>query len=291
MKIGFESTILLLCLLLALAKASSQVNQTTQSMQQNLRVVPRISRSDASRQDSFDLKINEIDSPGSKNPIDPTEPGELYKTLVIAEPYKSLIQSTTRLALAQTTIPNHVGLETMMSLLTDATNMLIKPGNLLVAIKLIFALLIPVLGLAILLPGGPTFLMSVWQDPLNLDTFYRTRIADDRTLSVVSLSTEEFIQRVGLSNKKCRERSVCHFGQLIRYLAPETSQSLIKFARSNLSSSSSEFRKHSLVRAFILGFVDRECKSLDQTLEPAKGVCMGDMFSFISSTLQRPRPS
>lgn len=221
------------------------------------RIIKRVNRANNNKQqqDSFDQNQNEIDDSGTSSSWDPNQ------RYILAEPFKSLVQTTTRYALAQTTMPNHMSIDTAMSLLSDVAYFLSKPINMLKAMKLVTIFIASSLGLY-MVPGGSDFIGSLWQNPsdaLNLDNYLSNGLSERSVLDVVSARTDEALSSVGLEANFCREKSLCHLGEILHCFLPNTSQTIIKFARENFSSNSNGLKEHPMTRAFVTGFVDRNC--------------------------------
>lgn len=181
----------------------------------------------------------------------------------VAEPYKSILKTTTRFALSQTKL-SHVNLETAMTMLNDVGYVLAKPSNLLKAIKIVTVTMATFLTATIFFPGAHRFLEKVWNDPLNTFNLDSERSVVDDTLS-----------RFGIQDSSCRQRSVCYTGEAIRCLFPETSEDISKFFKENFSNSG--FKNHTYVSAFISGFSDKNCANVSP--EAGDTSCLGSLIN------------
>lgn len=185
------------------------------------------------------------------------------KSIDIGEPYKSLLKTTARFAIAQSKLSNHFNLDTMMNLLSDATYYLARPVILIKLLKLLVPLVFSLTITIMLVPGGHSFINSLYRDPmntLNLDRYFTNGVSEKSVLSILGTKTDETLSRVGLQDTSCRERSLCYMGEILRCSLPTTSESITKFASENFANS--EIKDYVFARAFISGFVDRNCTNI-----------------------------
>lgn len=183
--------------------------------------------------------------------------------IVVGEPYKSLIQTTARFALAQSKISNHVHIDTAMGVLNNASWLLAKPKNLLKVFKMVVVTMATLTATIFLFPGAWGFFKDVWEDPsntLNLDRYLTNGISERSALSMLGSKAEETLSRVGLEDGSCRERSLCYLGEILKCSFPYTSESLARFASDNFSSTN--VRENVYARAFLTGFVDHNCTKI-----------------------------
>lgn len=259
MKKGSRTLILVLCWLFVLTEPTrADISSQRASRGSQQITLTRVNRSEKNKSLDQDQKQNEIEGAASSS-------AQLDKPYLLPEPYKSLVQTTARYALAQTGVPNHINIDTAMSMLNDAAYLLFKPGNLLRAVKVASVLLASSLGLSIFVPGGSKFVESLWRDPassLDLDSYLTNGVSERSVLDVVSSKTDEAFNRVGIEAQICREKSLCHIGEILRCFFPTSSQSILKFSRENFSSNSEKLRELPLAQAFLSGFVDRNCTKL-----------------------------
>lgn len=251
----------LACVFIALLVLDSRAQDIDDQAENNKRQAPkiniRVNRANNKRHDDS----NEIEATSSKN----SNGDDSSRTLVMAEPYKSLLQFTTRLALTRTNLSKHIDLDNAMSLLSDVAYFLSKPSHLMLAVKLVSVFVVSSLGLSFLLPGGSRFVESVWQDPsnsLDLDRYLSNGTSEQSVLEVVNARTDEAWSRVGDEARLCRQVSMCHFGEILHCFLPRTSKMVIKFARDNFSSKSNPFKNRPMAEAFVSGFVERNCTRL-----------------------------
>ena len=214
--------------------------------------------------------------------------------IIIVEPYKSLLQTTTRFALAQTQVTQHMNIDTAMNLLNQIAYSLAKPIILLRVIKSIVVLLASLMTTAFFFPGAQKFLEAVWRDPneaFQLDRYMRNGIQGRSVLAAIGSSTEETLNRVGLQDYSCRERSLCYIGEILKCSFPDSSEKVTNFVTENLSSSAG--KENVYARAFVSGFVDRNCTLVGLTNPNETKNCLGDFFHsiFIGGSSKSKRSS
>lgn len=163
---------------------------------------------------------------------------EIDDRILISEPYKSLIQTTTRFALSNTQISKHVNVDIVMNFLNDAGYMLAKPIVLLSVVKAV-AVIVGTLMLGVFfLPGAPQFIEAAWRNPIKAFGFKKylsNGMYEKSVLAVLNTRTEELLARLGLDNDGCRQKSLCHVGEMIRTAMPQKSKAAVKFWRENFA--------------------------------------------------------
>lgn len=236
--------------LLALTTSCCLAN-SSQQQQQNIRLSSNLRRVNKIRQDP-DFKENEIMY------------NEDQPDYLLPEPYKSIAQTTTRFALAQAALPEHVTIEGAMSVLNDAFYMLARKEVLMKVFKVLSTLIASSLGAALL---APDLMRVIWRQPskiLDLDQHLHGGFSEARVMQLANSTSEQVFQSVGLEARVCRERSVCYMGEILHCWLPRSSEAIIRFAKRNFAPNSGQlFRSHPLGRAFLLGFVDRNCSSIE----------------------------
>lgn len=215
---------------------------------------------------------------------------EIDDRITIGEPYKSLLKTTARFALAQTQVTKHINIETAMDLLNDTSYLLSKPSTLLKAIKVAAVSAATLIATIFFFPGAHQFLEAAWQDPLNtlnLDKYLTNGLQERSVLAVLGSKTDETLARVGLQDNSCRERSLCYLGEMLKCSFPQTADSLTKFATDNFSSTG--IRENIYGRAFISGFVDRNCSKVGLTAAQETHNCLGSFFSSLLAENSRSK--
>lgn len=207
----------------------------------------------------------------------------------LVEPYKSLFQTTARFALAQTKLTRHVNIETAMGFLGDLSYFLSKPANLMRAVKALAFIMASALATAFFFPGAHRFMDTILHDPseaLNLDRYLTNGISERSVLAALGSRTDETLSRVGLQENGCRQRSLCYMGEIIRCSFPETSDNITKFASENFSSTN--LKDNTYARAFISGFVDRNCTSIGSSSENGRESqnCLSNFFTSVLSGIE-----
>jgi len=206
---------------------------------------------------------------------------EIEDRIQVNEPYKSLIQTTARFALAQTKISNHVNMDVAMDLLGKVGFMLSKPSVLFRVIKVAAVTIATIIATTFFFPGIYTVADSVWRNPVdafNLDRYLSNGVREKSVMGIISSKTEDALSRVGLHDSTCRERSICHVGEMLKCTFPDTSEILSKFASENFSNS--VYKENRFVKAFLSGFVDQNCTKAGAE-DVSSHNCLGNVFNSI----------
>jgi len=208
------------------------------------------------------------------------EQNEIDDRIVVGEPYKSLLKTTTRFALAQTKISNHLNLDVAMDLLSDAGFMLSRTSTLIKLVKIVAVTIASLLATTLILPGTYKFVDAAWRNPsatLNFDRYLSNGVSEKSVLSVLGSKTDETLKRIGLQDYACREQSLCYIGEILKCSFPQTSEGIIKFASENFSNTG--IKDNIYARAFVSGFVDRNCSRVATSSETSN--CLGNLFNSI----------
>lgn len=201
------------------------------------------------------------DSEFKENEINETISSQ--KPYLLPEPLKTIAQTTTRFALAQTPLPDHMTIDGTMDILNDAFYLLAKPEIMMKMFKLSGVVIASSMGAALI---APELVDTIWRKPsslLSLDQYFNETVIESRVMSIANTTTDHVFESVGLNARVCRERSICYLGEIFHCWAPKTSDALIRFAERNFSSSSNALKTHPLVKAFLLGFVDHNCSAIE----------------------------
>lgn len=218
-----------------------------------------------------------------------TKPIEIEQRLLLNEPYKSLIQTTTRYALIQTRVANYVNIDTAMTFINKVSYMLSKPSTLIKAVKtvaiLITTLLTSALATLIFLPNVMWFILRAIRDPfnlLNLDKYLNNGISGRTLVETLSWQTDDLLGKIGLHESSCRERSVCYIGQALNYTFPDTASTVTKFSQDNLPDAVYN-KDNKYTKAFLAGFTEQNCTSANP--DSSEQSNMGCLSGFINSVI------
>lgn len=201
--------------------------------------------------------------------------------IIVGEPYKSLIQTTARFALAQSKISNHVHIDTAMRVLNNASWLLAKPKNLMKVFKMIAVTMASLTATIFFFPGAWGFLRAAWEDPsntMNLDKYLTNGISERSALSMLTSKADDALSRVGLDDSSCRERSLCYLGEILKCSFPYTSESLARIASDSFSGTN--LRENVYSRAFLTGFIDHNCTKVMSEGEDSHN-CLSNFFNTI----------
>lgn len=230
---------------------------------------------------------NKDDMQDNNIPDDQTKRNESDTRIVIGEPYKTMIQTATRLALAQSRVTNHINIDTAMNLIGEAAHFLSKPKVLLKTLKVAMVIFVTMLATIFVFPSAHKFAGLAWHDPasaLNLDRHLSNGLEARSVIEVIGSKTDQTLNRVGLESNSCRQKSICYFGEIVKCSFPTTAETLTKFASENFSGSS--IKENIYARAFISGFVDRNCTAVDASGPQEAHNCLGDFFNSILGGLE-----
>lgn len=192
----------------------------------------------------------------------------------ITEPYRSLIQTTMRLSLSNSKLAQYFNVDTAMDFINRAAYSLSKASTLVKTIKVLAAALAVLITISFFYPP---LITKILRDPLNitnLDRFLSDGISEKSMIGLLSLRTDDFLNRIGFRDYTCRQRSLCYVGKILRCSLPNTAEALIKFATNNLSSSG--LSEHRYVGAFVTGIEDQSCAKIGNNNQQG---CMWSLLS------------
>lgn len=176
----------------------------------------------------------------------------------LREPYKSLIQTGVRLSISQSKLAKHLNVDTLMDFINSSAYMLSKASTLVEVIKVVGIIMGMFLASSFFYPP---LLKNLMYDPIHtmhMDKFLNGNGISERSmLGMLSSSTDNFLNSIGLRDNTCRERSLCYAGDIMKCLLPNTAEAITKFASDNFSNVG--LSEHKYVKAFATGFVDRNC--------------------------------
>lgn len=176
------------------------------------------------------------------------------------EPYKSLIQTTVRLSLSQSSLANHLNIDSIMDVINRTAYTMSKASTLIKVMK-IAAIVMGLLLSSLLL--YPPLLKNLMHDPMHLihfEKFLNNGTNEKSILGMLSSTTDNFLNTIGFRDYTCRERSLCYAGEVLRCSFPNTAEAVTKFASSNFSNIS--LSDHKYVKAFVTGFLEKNCAKI-----------------------------
>ena len=241
----------------------------------------------ATNDSSINRRTTREDDQDNKIPDESSKQSDIDDRILIAEPYKSIIQTTTRFALAQTKITKHLNIDTAKNLLNDASYLLSRPIVLLKALKFIAVTLATFMATVFFFPGAHKFAETLWQDPtnaLNLDRYLTNGLQERSVLAALGSKTDETLSRVGLQDNTCRQRSLCYMGEMVKCTFPHTTETVTKFVSENFSNTGA--KENVYARAFISGFVDGNCTGIGGKDSHEANNCLGNLFNSILSGVE-----
>lgn len=204
---------------------------------------------------------------------------EIEERILINEPYKSLIQTTTRFALAQSGVSRHVDIETVMDIVNDTGYMLSRPSVFSKAKKVATVAVVTALTVVFFFPNSIKHPDEVLRKGTKVfGQMFPNGILDESVIRTLGSRPDDLIERFGLASNSCREHMLCRTGQFLATTFPQSSNSLIKFAKENLSSR--KYRENRYIDVFLSGFADRNCSSFVAATEEEgiKQTCIANIF-------------
>lgn len=188
--------------------------------------------------------------------------------IIISEPYKTMIKASAQMAVAQVmpSIPEYIGMDATMEMISDAGYALTKPSVLRQLVKPVLATLITLVVAAFLAPRTAiNFVASAWRNPESLskasDWLMNGLIKAD-VIKSLHLADMELVKKLGLEDSACREQTVCRLGELVRCKLRSSSEIVIDFITyKNLRKIEKKYLK-----AFLSGFIDQDCGDESGTL-------------------------
>jgi hypothetical protein len=181
--------------------------------------------------------------------------------IVLVEPYKSLLQATTRFAVAQSSLTGYVNVDTAMDVISDAGYALSKPAILMSAFKIVAIIIATVTAGAFLVPASLVHALDVsFRNPdrlLRIDRYLPDNFNKMDIVRLLNEKSDELLERFGLNDSACREQTVCQVGELLRCTFPKKSKIFINFISENVSRP--KYRSKKYFSAFLSGFIDQNC--------------------------------
>lgn len=232
-----RQTFIVLFILLVTVKSYCEANQD--SLNSSSPLTPRSITEDQ-------IKQNEIHTDGDDK-----------DRIQIPIPIKSLVQTTIHLALTQSSLANHLNIDTVMDVINSTAYTMSKVSTLIRVIKVAAIVMGLLLGTSILYPP---LLKSLMHDPVHLvhlDKFMSNGMDENSMLGILGKTTDSFLNRIGFRDYSSREKTLCYAGTYLRCSFPASFEAITKFASSNLSNIN--LREHKYVKAFWKGFVDNRC--------------------------------
>lgn len=193
---------------------------------------------------------------------------EIEDRITIVEPYKSLLSTTAKFALAQTRVTKFVQLDTAVRITGDLLSVILRPKVLVKLVRVLASAFAVLFTTTFFFPGTYHFMESVWTNPV-----------DALNLDRMATSADETLNGFGLRDDRCREQTICQLGEILRCSFPKTSEALIKFASDNFSSSG--ITEHAYPKAFNQGFVERNCARLGYDNRDDSSSCLSNFFNSI----------
>lgn len=210
--------------------------------------------------------------------------------IVLTEPYKSLIQATARLAVAQSSLTDYVTVDTAMDVISDAGYALSKPSTLSRVFKAVVIAIASLAASALVLPGSlMRSLDATIRNPerlLKLDQYLPSGLSKMNILGLLHQKNEDFMARFGLNDGVCREQTVCQVGELVRCTFPRTSNVTISFIKENLSRP--KYKNNKYLNAFLSGFMEQNCSVENDNLPKSCASNLIKSFTFCPPPPPKP---
>lgn len=150
---------------------------------------------------------------------------EIETRFQVPELYKSLIVTGTRVALSQQSFSNHINVDAAMDVLIQFSNELLKPSMALKAASLAVSAFIALLSTFVMFPNSYELITEAWRDPsIVMRTenykFLTNGLGENSVVELVYMKTDAFLNKVGLKEDSCRQKSICYASAIINKLLP-----------------------------------------------------------------------
>lgn len=183
------------------------------------------------------------------------------RRITLSEPYRSLVQTSARFAIAQTSVTNYVNIDTFMDFMSDAGYALSKVSTLIVVSKAIAIVMGTLLAVAFFIPSSVIRMIdALIRHPerlMHLERYLPNGLNEMGIIGMMNEKTEEMLSRFGLNESACREQSVCQAGEFFRCAFPRISKVGIQFISENFSRP--KYRSNKYLNSFLTGFIDQNC--------------------------------
>ena len=93
------------------------------------------------------------------------ESNEIDDRVTISEPYKSLLETTAKFALAQTKVTKIVSLDTAVQVLGDITSVVLKPAVLFKLARVLASMFAVIFTTTFFFPSTYNVMEQIWRDP------------------------------------------------------------------------------------------------------------------------------
>lgn len=194
----------------------------------------------------------------------------------LEEPYNSLMKTAVRLSLSQSSLSNYFNIDAMMNFVNSTAYLMSNASTLIRVIKIVTIIAGLLISLSLLYPP---LLKNIMQDPMHaihLEQFLSNGINEKSMLGMLSSTTDDFLNTIGLRDNTCREKSICFAGEVLRCSLPDSVDAVTKFASDKLSDVG--LSEHKYVRAFTSGFLDGNCAKIEPKAGNLSLNCFSNMF-------------
>lgn len=192
------------------------------------------------------------------------------------ELYNSLMKTAIRLSLSRSSISNYFNIDAMMNFVNSTTYLMSNASTFIKVIKIATIVAAVFISLSLLYPPLLKYIMQDPMHAIHLDQFLSNGINEKSMLGMLSSTTDDFLNTIGLGNNTCREKSICFAGEVLRCSLPDSVDAVTKFASDNLSDVG--LSEHKYVRAFKSGFLDRNCAKIVPKAGNLSLNCFSNMF-------------
>lgn len=195
--------------------------------------------------------------------------------IVLVEPYKSLIQITTRQILDKANVSRHVDIDLAMTIINEVGYVLARPTVLLTTLEVVLASAGLLVGTTFLIPGAHKQVEHLWRNPaqvLPLNRYFPNGLSHRSFRRLFSLFEDELLDRLSLREEPCRKQIMCQIGEACRTKVPhfpESASMLIKSLKLGLD-------ENKYVQAFQIGYFEQDCTTINA--DAANHTCLVDSY-------------
>lgn len=204
--------------------------------------------------------------------------------IIIAEPYKSLVQTTTRFAITNTKLSKHFNVDNIMNVLNSVGYLMARTSIIFAIAKAAAVSFVSIMVGLFFMPGALHYLDAAWRNPtktLGLDKYMSNGLYEKSVLKALHDGTDQILNQVGFNDEKCRVKTFCHLGEMGKLMAPNKSRATVSFMRQYFANVKLPNDPH--MNAYTTGLVDGSCQNYVTNTTS----CLGNfMDSFMKSFLR-----
>lgn len=212
--------------------------------------------------DAYKIDNNDVDS----NDIDDDR-------IQVNEPFKTMIITSTKFALAQTRLPKYMQIDTAITILNNFAYMMSKPAVLIKVVKFVGVAITTIISATFFFPQTSKWMNQMLRGKIDTLQYLSNGLSERSIVDMVNSRSDDALNSIGLDTN-CRQRSVCLVGSLIGCAYPDA----VTFVPSRLESTG--LKENIYTKAFTQGLVNRTCTNI---VEPKPDCFEGLIGSLVSA--------